>query len=272
VAPTAVIQAVRFERDVPAGLEHLIGSSIHCPFHDDSNPSCAVFADHYHCFACKAHGDLKKLKAHLKVIPARGNGNNGNGKDNRPRALALWNEAVPITDTLAEQYLMQVRRIPVLAAPADLRFHPECDFGLGKEPCLIALMREAISDEPTGIQRIRLSPDVFMGGKVQRHMLGRRGVVKLWPRGAELYVGEGIETVLAGASFGWKPAWSALCSEGLTAFPVLPVVVLVDHDPPGESAAAECSARWAQAGRAAIKRRPKTPGSDFNDVLIRRAA
>jgi hypothetical protein len=268
--------AVRFERDIPAGLEHLIGSTIHCPFHDDGNPSLAIYADHYHCFACKAHGDLNKLKAHLKVIPTNGNGNGGNGKDSRPRALELWREAQPIAGTLAEQYLVQVRRIDLSVPPADLRFHPHCDFGIDKAPCLIALMRDALSDEPTGIHRIRLSPDVFMGGKVQRRALGKRSMVKLWPAGAELYVGEGIETVLAAACFGWRPAWSAVCAEGLSKLPVLPgverLVVLVDHDPPGEAAAAECSARWAQAGRAAVKRRPKIAGDDFNDVLIRRAA
>jgi DNA primase len=28
-----------------------------CPFHPDKNPSFAVYDDHYHCFACGAHGD-----------------------------------------------------------------------------------------------------------------------------------------------------------------------------------------------------------------------
>lgn len=29
-----------------------------CPFHPDKNPSFAVYPDHYHCFACQAHGDV----------------------------------------------------------------------------------------------------------------------------------------------------------------------------------------------------------------------
>lgn len=28
-----------------------------CPSHADKNPSCKVYSDHYHCFACGWHGD-----------------------------------------------------------------------------------------------------------------------------------------------------------------------------------------------------------------------
>ena len=28
-----------------------------CPFHEDPQPSCQLYADHYHCFGCGAHGD-----------------------------------------------------------------------------------------------------------------------------------------------------------------------------------------------------------------------
>jgi long-chain acyl-CoA synthetase len=29
---------------------------VSCPFHDDPNPSCSIYPDHYHCHACGAHG------------------------------------------------------------------------------------------------------------------------------------------------------------------------------------------------------------------------
>jgi DNA polymerase I-like protein with 3'-5' exonuclease and polymerase domains len=265
----------RFERDTPTHLVRLVGSMVRCPFHDDSTPSLQIYSDHYHCFGCGAHGDLSKLKLKdIYTIPANGNGNGW--KDYRPRAIELFNEAQPIAGTLAEQYLADVRRIDVSVLPADLRFHPSCDFGNDRPPCLIALMLHAFTSEPTGIHRIRLSPDVFASGKAQRRILGRRGVVKLWPAGTELYVAEGIETALAAASFGWRPVWSAVCAEGLAKLPVLPgvdrLVVLVDRDPPGEAAAAECMERWTRAGRLVVRRRPKILGDDFNDVVIRRAA
>ena len=63
-----------------------------------------------------------------------------------------------------------------------LRFHPRCPFGSGmRHPCLLALMRNAVTDAPTGIQRIaldRLTPTRSIAG-----CSATSGVVKLWPAG-----------------------------------------------------------------------------------------
>ena len=32
-----------------------------CPFHNDRHPSLLIADDHYHCFACGAHGDVIDL-------------------------------------------------------------------------------------------------------------------------------------------------------------------------------------------------------------------
>ena len=40
------------------GLEVNRGNMICCPFHNDRHPSLYVTDDHYHCFACGAHGDV----------------------------------------------------------------------------------------------------------------------------------------------------------------------------------------------------------------------
>lgn len=36
-----------------------------CPFHSDHEPSMKLYPDHYHCFACGAHGDVIGLAAGL---------------------------------------------------------------------------------------------------------------------------------------------------------------------------------------------------------------
>ena len=36
-----------------------------CPFHNDRHPSLLIADDHFHCFACEAHGDVIDLTAKL---------------------------------------------------------------------------------------------------------------------------------------------------------------------------------------------------------------
>jgi len=36
-----------------------------CPFHQEKTPSCFLYEDHYHCFACGEHGDV--IDAHQKL-------------------------------------------------------------------------------------------------------------------------------------------------------------------------------------------------------------
>ena len=111
-------------------------------------------------------------------------------------------------------------------------------FGPGvTHPCLIALMRDACGDAPIGIQRIALTADAQ---KIDRRMLGKAGVVKLWPAGKQLVVGEGLETTLAAATRldyrdePLRPAWAALSDGGLKKFPLIDgverLIVLADND------------------------------------------
>ncbi|GHV02277.1 hypothetical protein FACS189485_02270 [Spirochaetia bacterium] len=43
--------------------------TILCPFHEDNSPSCMVYDDHFHCFACRAHGDIYDMAAELLGVP-----------------------------------------------------------------------------------------------------------------------------------------------------------------------------------------------------------
>ena len=144
---------------------------------------------------------------------------------------SIWTSAQPLLGSMAERYLDETRHIDVTRLPEDihrsLRFHPNCVFGPGTYlPCLIALMRDPLSDEPVGIQRIALRACNGRIEKIERRMLGRAGVVKLWPAGSQLVVGEGLETVLAAATripyagAPLTPAWATLSSEKLGALPV----------------------------------------------------
>ena len=127
----------------------------------------------------------------------------------------------------------------------------------------------------------RLTPDA---NKIDRRMLGRGGAVKLWPAGAQLIIGEGIETVLAAATriphrgAPLRPAWSAVSSGALGSLPVVPgverLIILVDHDlnGAGQAAAARCAERWSRAGRTVTQLKPKRPGTDFNDLIMEPAS
>jgi Toprim domain len=140
--------------------------------------------------------------------------------------------------------------------------------------------RDPETDQPVGIQRIALELREGRIHKIDRFALGRTGVVKLWPAGSQLVVGEGLETTLAAATripyhgAPLQPAWSAVSSGGLSRLPVLPgierLIVLVDHDANGEgqAAAERCRERWTRAGRTVVRLTPKRTGADFNDLVM----
>jgi hypothetical protein len=200
--------------------------------------------------------------------------------------LALWERAKPIAGTIAETHLAG-RDIDVAQLPANisdtLRFHPRCPFEKTHHPCMLALFRDVETDEPAGILRTALTPE---GQKIDRLSLGRwRGVrvIKLWPAGETLIVGEGIETVLAAATQlthngePLRPAWAFGPKGGLERFLPLQGVkhltILADNDVHGggQTAARNCAQVWAAAGYTA---RVLTPNrvKDFNDVVVRKGA
>jgi hypothetical protein len=305
---TSVKKVVPVTEDAGDGLPDLAdlidgvdgSGKVCCPFHNDTRPSCQIYSDHYHCFVCGAHGDrvdwLMKVKGMERGEallffdnwqgPVSRQAPERDDEEKTSNALQIWEKAKPIAGTLAEKYLADVRRIDITVLPDNvdevLRFHPRCPFGPGtRHPCLLALLRDATTDEPIGIQRVALKPDVFNGAKVERRVLGRLGAAKIWPVNGcgRLIVGEGVETVLAAATRipykgePLRPAWSAISANRLSTFPIIPgverLIILADNDKSGagQAAAATCASRWSHAGRTAIKLMPKRLGSDFNDLL-----
>jgi DNA polymerase bacteriophage-type len=269
-----------------------------CPFHEDAEPSCQLYADHYHCYGCNAHGNrldwltqvegLSKSEALCVISDWTGNGHNAPSTERADRiefALTLWQKAAPISGTLAERYLRDTRKVDLERLPPDLaenlRFHPHCVFGPEHAPCLLALMRDPLSNTPVGVHRIGLQETAGKVDRIKRMALGSMGVVKLWPADGALVVGEGIETVLAAstrlayAGAPLVPAWSVIASGRLAVLPVLPkvrrLIVLVDHDHNGEgqAAAKRLQQVWEAAGREVVPLLPERPGDDFNDVVLR---
>jgi DNA polymerase len=273
--------------------EPVVDGKICCPFHSDATPSLHIYPDHYHCFVCGAHGDqvdwlmrvegMDRAEATRVIKDWDGPVAPIIAKDPevaRSFAMRLWDDAVSIAGTLAARYLAKTRYIDLAALPKNidttLRFHPRCPFGPGtRHPCLLALLRNPTTDAITGIHRIGLTADAR---KIERRMLGQTGAVKLWPANGQLVVGEGIETVLAGATrfthdkAPLQPAWSLVSSEALKRFaPIAGVerlIILVDNDPSGRLAADNCKARWTGAGRTVVELIPEQKGADFNDLIM----
>ena len=286
-------------------LADLIGKPLNrsgkilCPFHDDRSPSLHIYDDHFFCFSCRARGDHVdwlmmvegKSRAEAEQIFRAWNGpvvrprsNSGVDESILAFALQIWRQTQPLAYTSAIRYLTDVRGIDVSRLPAGdtvLRFHPNCPFGSGvRYPCLIALYRDVVTDAPAGIHRIALTPDVFTGGKVQRRTLGHwpaPRAIKLWPATDRLFLGEGIETVLAAATQlsyydePMLPAWAAGSANNITKFPVIDevqkLILLVDHDPNGEKCADECRQTWRAAGHEVAQVMPDQEGMDFNDFV-----
>jgi hypothetical protein len=293
--------------DNVAPLTELVGlpltpdNKVSCPFHDDVEPSCAIYPDHFHCYGCGERGSrldwlmraegmtAMEAVAFIKDWPGPPQTNTQQNGDDSAERLAfiksIWLSAQPLRGSMAERYLDETRHIDVTKLPEDihrsLRFHPNCVFGPGHLPCLIALMRDPLTDEPMGIQRVALELRDGKIDRIERRMLGRAGVVKLWQAGSQLVAGEGLETVFAAATripyagASLMPAWAALSSQKLMNLPVIPgverLILLIDNDrnQEGQTAAAPVTARWRAAGRTVVPLMPDAVNTDFNDFVLK---
>jgi DNA polymerase I-like protein with 3'-5' exonuclease and polymerase domains len=267
------------------------GGKILCPFHDDHTPSLQIYSDgddpHYHCFVCGAHGHLADLEVDWEAALKSPTGKptdkpiDDDDARNLERAHELWDKAEPLAGTLAERYLAETRGIDVGALPSNindaLRFLPRCWLDGKYHPCLIALFRDIETGERAGIHRTWLTSDAQ---KIDRRMFGRwprPRAIKLWPADNKLYVGEGIETVLAAATqLRMQPAWALGSVVYLEKFPIVSgideLTILIDRDDHGEAAAETCCQTWQSAGRRVRRLRTKDASlNDFNDLILKTA-
>ncbi|HEX7390577.1 MAG TPA: toprim domain-containing protein [Acidiphilium sp.] len=94
--------------------------------------------------------------------------------------------------------------------------------------------------------------------------------------GPEIVIAEGPETAIAAGIVLGLPAWSAISAGNLARGLTLPVdvqgvVIAADNDAPGIDAAERAARRWQTEGRQVRVVKPDEPGSDFANLLARRA-
>ncbi|AYJ86892.1 virulence-associated protein E [Sphingomonas paeninsulae] len=262
-----------------------------CPFHADKSPSFTIYSggQRGHCFGCGWTGDVLDfvMKLHgvslpeaadmltggnlpvVQVAPIVRNRPQKDERDTTAEALAIWNEAVPITGTPAEVYLR--RRSITVALPPCLRF--ACiRYGWGSilHPALIAAITSPAGDL-IGIQRTYLTED---GGKAPfdkvKLSLGRvrGGAIQLGAATASMLVTEGLEDGLTLFQVLGRSVWVSAGTSMLPAieFPpiVRAVVIGADGDAPGEAAAQKAAEAYSLAGCIVRIMRPAAPHKDFN--------
>jgi hypothetical protein len=188
-------------------------------------------------------------------------------------ALKIWADCIDPRGTLAQRYLREHRKLdlPDNVAHSAIRFHAGLRYEKGKYlPAMVCLLRDIISDEPTGIHRTFL--DRYTGEKIDRKMLGiaRGAAIKLDTEpSATLTIGEGVETVLAAREADFTPAWALGSAGAFASFPVLrkvrEITLLIENDPTSEKFVGVCLDRYRTAGRTVHIVRSNV-GSDFNDA------
>jgi putative DNA primase/helicase len=201
-------------------------------------------------------------------------------------AAELWEESVPLGNTIGEIYLRH-RGLAIETDVHDdrsLRFHPRCPFRLItgeilRLPAVVAAMVDIYTNEFRGVHRTAVAANG--NGKADATSLGNPKKMLGPAAGAcvklsqdedvslGLHIAEGIETALACMAMGFRPMWVALSASGIAKFPVLAgieaLTVFTDHDATGMAAAAECASRWDGAGKDVTRIIPALEGTDFAD-------
>ena len=213
--------------------------------------------------------------------PTRPDGDNARAarEGRQGAARRLWRRSIACPGTLAQTYLAR-RGIGHVATSNTLRFQSDCPHPGGSRCSAVVAAVLDWSGDLVAVHRTFLDRD---GRKTAlnppRASLGHLwgGAVRLDPCAPELVVGEGIESAASAGLVLRLPAWAALSAGNLAAGLMLPaavrrVVIAVDHDAPGQRAAAAAALRWRGEGRMVQLATPDQPGQDFNDLVQARTA
>ena len=195
-------------------------------------------------------------------------------RDRTQRAISIWNEARPIEQTPAERYLASRG---VAYNGEALRWHPACPFGKERYGCIVALVRNIVTNDPQAIHRTAIDAS---GRRRDRKALGPigSGTVKLVDNAdvtTVIAIGEGIETAMSIRNLPNMesiPVWSVISAPGIASFPALPgieaVWIAADNDASGTGRKAAISAaeRFMGANIETIIVEPLCTGTDLNDL------
>lgn len=261
---------------------------VRCVAHEDRNPSLKISnGDHSIVLHCFAGCDWKTVQAQLVQLGLLDK-SYGSAKvakvakaarmNKVNKALSIWRTCQPISNTLAEAYLI-ARRLEYTAFDC-LRYHPRLRHGptFSHHPCLVACVKDALTDKFLGIHRIYLSGDGRNKAQIEKPKLSlgqvSGGGVFIGIPTSQIVVGEGIETVLSLANDQDFFGCAGLSAHNLPKLnlPTLPiaqqVLIAADNDKSqvGLRAAKFAAQRWEREGRAVRLAVPPI-GLDFNDLL-----
>lgn len=266
-----------------------------CPAHDDQTPSLSL-ADGtdgrllLHCHAGCSFADIQAALRGRRLIAGSGAfqplarvvdeqrraAEHAFRQKRANQARSIWQEARPITGTLAERYL-RARGI-TCPLPRTLRYLESCWHPTARRsPALISYVRNLGMEDGFAVHRTYVRRDGT--GKADlipsKAMLGpvSGGAVALNHVKGPLIVTEGIETglsLLSGIHVKTATVWAALSAGGMERL-TLPentgeLIIASDGDPVGRKAADTLATR-AHARGWRVSLLPAPDGCDWNDVL-----
>ncbi len=203
--------------------------------------------------------------------------------DTRSYGLQLFHAANPsLENTIGYRYIQKRLHgfLPEdVVRSGSLRFSPDHRKmkGVALTDCvgaLLALMTDPKTGEATGVHRTFINSKLE---RIERAMLGKHGVIRLFPDAAvesALAIGEGIETCLsAHLLLDGPPVWSCLNAGGLSVMPVLDGIAALtiyadnDENEVGQISARQTFERWHNAGAEVTLHLPLSQSADFNKML-----
>jgi putative DNA primase/helicase len=198
----------------------------------------------------------------------------------------LWHSSAPVrADDPVGRWLFA--RVGLTRFPSCLRAHPRALYK-GKDgeadsrhPAMVAVL-QGPDGRPASLHRTYLTADgckaavarprCLMEGKISKG-----AAVRLMAYADVLGIAEGIETALAAATLFGVPCWAGtnttILAHWIPPEDAAEIVIFADNDPKygGQAAAYTLAHRIAVRDRRVRIETPADAGTDWNDVLIRRA-